>query len=390
MEIAFESAHSVAGFPDNHLRINIRAEDAEGPITREIWFSVPPDFHVHNDSVAATLATFCGTKYDTISLNFPISDHCEAALARHCSAAILKPGAIAPRVPGTEIGLSFSGGFDSLAAHLLAPNTMKLISLDFGMRFKRERTYFETHRPAAICTTNFREEGFWANDWRFMASAAILHADYLNLGTIAFGSILEATPWNFAPARSKKGVAEDPLYAAAGLVGSSPIRGLTEFGTAMVLDARGSNEIEPSLASLADPGTEKLFRKRLLIDTVRYEAGGPLPPFETYAYPRVKPDFGQSFAVDFLALYFLKLYGYETVGRWMSGLDAPDLAWLSDTDLRFYCRYNPNFITSIPERMRNEVLSGYHECGIYPYDEYDWTAFETVRAFLAQYHQVPL
>ena len=220
-----------------------------------------------------------------------------------------------------------------------------------------------------------------------MAAASMLYADYLGLGTIGFGTILEATPWNFSPRRGP--INSKGPFAAAGLADFSPIRGLTEFGTAMVIHHKADKEAELSLASVADPGTEKLFRKRLLIETARHLNGADRPEFPTYNLPTQKVPFGSSFAVDFLALYFIRLYGIQAVSAWIEGLEELDLDWVKEHSLAFYTRYNTNFVSEIPWAIRGEFLDGYHSCGILPYSELDWEEFAMVGSFLSQYHQVP-
>lgn len=388
LRIGFECNKLTGPFPYGRLEVRVVAEDDGRSDSSSISFSVPPDFFVHGDRLAAVLAALCAPVHRQIEFHFPISEDCRSYLSRHRGVEVKAAGSVSPRHPGDGIGLNFSGGYDSLAAYLLSPEKVQLISTDFGERFRRERDYFETFETT-VCKTDFREKGYASFDWRFMAAASILYADYLRLGTIGFGTILEASPWNLARRRATAAAAPDSLFKAAGLKSFSPIRGLTEFGTAMIIHQRAVHEAEKSLASVADPGTEKLFRKRLLIDTARYLDVGVRPEFSSYNLPRQKVTFGSSFAVDFLTLYFVRLYGVEEVSAWVDGLEALGLKWLGKTTLNFYVRYNTSFLPEIPRRLLPEILAGYHDCGLLPYTEADWEEFREVRSFLGQFHDIP-
>jgi len=390
LRISFKADLTPKSLAAGSLNVEVTTIEGDETSSTSLHFSLVDKFHAHQDCIGVALATLCGTKYDYIEYDFAISKQVREAIAKHCKADVVATGEIEPRQSGERTALNFSGGFDSLAAYLLAPHSVDLVSVDFGGSFARERGGFDAYSPRVICETDFRQKGFALNDWRFMAVGSILHADVLGLGAMSFGSILEATPWNFVMRRPGQIAVRDPLFGAIGLNDYSPIRGLSEFGTAMVVLSRARDGVETSLMSLAAPGTEKGFRKQLIVDTVAHHMGsGAAPDFDQYQYPREKTPFGKSFTVDFLTLYFVRLYGKDIVSRWMSGLDDLDMSWIKGLDLRFYERYATNFIHEMPSSVRNIVLDGYHDCGIYPFDEQDWVAFSKVREFLRGFHRIP-
>ncbi|WP_186312227.1 hypothetical protein, partial [Staphylococcus epidermidis] len=106
----------------------------------------------------------------------------------------------------------------------LLPADTKLVSLDFGGGFAREREFYQQFKPASIAT-NFRAEGFAENSWSFMGIGTILLRDYLDLGTLSFGAILEASPWNFQRDLIFGG-GPQPWFKAAGLNQVNPALGL--------------------------------------------------------------------------------------------------------------------------------------------------------------------
>ena len=349
----------------------------------EIFFSVPAGFFAHNDSVAAALATLCGKKYKSIKFNFPVSAACSEAVRQRTGANVSAAAKGSERQPGHNIGLNFSGGFDSLASYLLAPEQIR-VAVAFGSWFEREREFVETLKPGIICTTDFRQKGYERNDWIFMFAVSLLFADYLALGAVGLGTIFEATVWNYRFSRAKASI---PLFDAIGLRDATLTRGLTEFGTAQLMLHYAPELIDGSIISLAPAKSEKRLRKRLLIDATRHRAGGPQPDFDRYEYPKDKLTYGESYPVDFLALLFLRLYGPQLVSRWMDGLDKLDLMALDQIDVGWIYRYNPLFYEDIPGELREGVVRRMRSAAIEPFKETDWPHYRALRDVLTKFHR---
>ncbi len=356
----------------------------EGRNREQVYFTVPSGFHAHNDSIAACLATLSGKRFASIHFKFAISKRCREEIARRNGALVTARGQpIAERRPGKNIALSFSGGLDSLAAYHLAPEHLIRIAVDFGGPWTPEERFFQTLSPEAICRTNLRKRRD-RNDSTFMGAAPLLYADMFDLGGIGFGEIFETRPWNYhlRPKRpSPKG------FSAAGISNATLTRGLTQLGTARVARFYTSEAtVQASIASSASPGTEKFFRKQLLIDTVAYVHGGARPDFDNYIYPRKRLVFGGRFSIDFLTLYFLKFYGFSVVSKWMDGLDRVDQEALSKTDLGWYLRFNPLFLDEIPAGLRDAAHARLLRAGINVFQESDWAHYNSVRSFLKTVH----
>lgn len=378
--VFFSAPRTSEGF----LRFRVRNAETE----EEVAFHVPDDFHAHPDCMAACLATLCGTKYRAIHFDFPVSDPCSAAIGERTGAKVTASEPCQPRKPGQAIALNFSGGFDSLAAFQLAPAQQKTVAVDFGPRFARERHFFETLHPDLICATDFRQKGFDRNDWMFMGAVSLLFADYLDLAAISFGTIFEASAHNYR--LTPAGASRMPLAESIGLYDATFTRGLTEFGTAMIIDTYSPEMIDRSISSLADPGTEKRLRKRLLVDVVRHRRGCPAPDFDSYAYPKRKTAFGQSYAIDFLALVFAKFYGREAVSRWVDGLPADLEQKLAEIDFDWVFRFNPHFDVQIPEPLRRSVEERLSGARIERFRDEDWAGYRTVRRMLEEHHSFPV
>ena len=122
MRIEFHSSHVAGDFSSGTLIIGVtRAEDGQVSRYDEVFFALPPDYHVHNDLVAAACMAFAGHEYREAAFNFPISIACAAMLAEHYRLDAVSPvdPSLQARKPGRFLGLSFSGGLDSIGVWVL-------------------------------------------------------------------------------------------------------------------------------------------------------------------------------------------------------------------------------------------------------------------------------
>lgn len=388
MHITFETGGPGWSVDDGTFAVAVRTTEGDGTIGEDtLHFGVPGGFHAHPDCVAAALSTLCGRKYAEIAFDFPVSDRCRSMIEDCYGVAIKVPGAVARRVAGPNLMLNFSGGFDSLAAMLTAGSELPMVSMDFGPPFEREERYFSSFRTN-VCKTDLRQKGYGLNDWRFMASGSLLMADCLEAGAFGFGSIFEAAPWHFSPRTASGKPRSLGPFGAVGAMDVAWTRPLTEFGTAMVVLSRAPETVAPSLTSLASPGSEKLYRKQLLIEVASRRLGLPAPDRATFVKPKKRTPWGKAFTVDFLALFFVREYGRAFVEEWMDLPEDDEFAEASRGDLGFYLKYNPNLIGYIPPDIRNRVLNAFHECGLLPYNEIDFESFARVRKLLGRSYAV--
>ena len=143
MRVTFDSSHVRGDFSGGVLTVGIGVEDDQAGMSTwtDIEFDVPPDFHTHNDAVAAALMTLVGRKYAEVTFNFPISTFCADTLRAYYGEIAIGPvdPRAAPRAPGRRIGVNFSGGLDSTAAWLLTRalygNDFAVITTEYGQSF---------------------------------------------------------------------------------------------------------------------------------------------------------------------------------------------------------------------------------------------------------------
>lgn len=351
-----------------------------------IYFTTPDNFSTHPDCVASAYATLCGRDFQSIHFAFPVSAKCRQIIERVSQASVTSEGTTAQRKSGTRIGLNFSGGFDSLAAYLLAPEKQIRVAVDFKKGFERERAFFSKLAPEIVCETNLREKGYAKAAWQFMGAATFLYADYLDLAGAGYGTIFEATTYNYRLAPSKYPI---DYRDALDLYDATMTRGLTEFGTALVLTSLAPELVAQSRASVAPEGSEKSYRKRLLVEAASHHRGGSAPSFSGHDVPLRRCTYGTSFALDFLALAFAGLYGMEAVSTWMDGLDIVDEDALNALRFDWLFKYNQIFEDQIPPSVRSEFFDRLTQIGIGRFDDDDFRYYTAFRSILAKHHRFP-
>ena len=361
----------------------------DGNNRSDIYFELENEIIPSNDAIALAVSTFAGTNYQELSIELEISKKTKENISNFTKANVIAP------VGETEflfekrnsMILNFSGGFDSLAALSLMPSDTKLVAVDFGGWFDREREFFEKFKPYTL-KTNFRQLGLDKNSWTFMGVGAVLYAEALNAGYNVFGTILEATPMQFyrEPVAAKS--TDTHPFFDAGLKDVRYTNGLTEVGTAMVVSYYNPELAEESLKSLSSPKTEKRYRKEMLLDIVceKYQRA---VSFEKTEAPDRKVPFGKNFAVDFLCLYILKNRGMEAANGTVCDIPQEAVEFVEKHQLNFYERLNCEFVSgsTFPNnKARAEFMGKVSAAGILPYTENDYQEFRETAEFLNKYY----
>ncbi|GAB2920079.1 hypothetical protein GCM10027280_03950 [Micromonospora polyrhachis] len=233
-----------------------------------------------------------------VSFDQPVSSYFAEAIQAGWGvvAGPVDPG-LAPRAAGPVAGLSYSGGYDSLAVSLMlppetphlffrrvphprVPNRATHVKFDVAQRLVEEaggrgRRVAVVRSDLEYLTLPFP----MLPTWPAFAIGLTLLADRLDLGAIAFGTVLESRFLHNGRRFSRDGVsAWAQPFAAAGLPMLRPAAGMTEvltLGLAAGSDlgdlARscllGTNQ-SPCLACV------KCLRKELILAALRR---GPLP-----------------------------------------------------------------------------------------------------------------
>ena len=352
---------------------------------KSLYFDVPSGSDIHPDAVAASAALILSKQYNSILLDFPVSEKMREQVGSYCQAEVKTSTICAPEsLPSSGVtGLAFSGGFDSLSARDFLPGAPQLVSLDFGGAFSRERNMF--HRfNSVVVRTNLVEIGLNRNSWAFMAVGNRLLRSTLGLTSLSFGTVLEARDKYVTQIADQRQPSSSALTDLTGMPIFNPVLGLTEVATAIYVSQVYPDIVGIILSSVANPGEEKSYRKSLLLEAAALRAGKPtLPRLASPKTPQFK--WGDSYALDFLALYLIKHVGVEAVqASYAETLPAAAEALASKLQLSFYERVNPNFYLSGKRQLVGDLLRNMAYADIFPYSNIDFDEFSQVASYLLE------
>lgn len=360
-----------------------------------IYFTLNKDITVYNDLVALSLSTLCGrNNYSDIHMDLEISSYMfnkirDFTLSNLSARSLTDNIADYLQAQRNGVTLNFSGGFDSLSALCLMPKETNLVSMAFGGRFGREKGFFEKFDPIVV-STNIIETPLRSNSWSFMGIGSILTSSHYNTKFNTFGGILEASPNNFdkSPAAAKN--VTFPPFSAAGMINAPYTLGLSEVATMHVIAQAMPDMVSESLDSLAEPGTEKRYRKQVLAEIMTARHGVQLNINKLPAPTKQHFSFGQNFAADFLSLYIIKHAGYDVASNTIMNIPHEFIALSEKLSLDFYERINTNFYLNLPKELKSHF---YQKCMIYglePYTRNDWDEFLVVTNHLASHYKIAL
>lgn len=379
--------HSFVDLSEGGFECVICASDRPQP--DRVWFKMRPrPSTLSEDAMALTMSTLCGQDYSAIDIDLSISRTVFDAIREFTKAelSVRKVTDALPKGGRSGCALNFSGGFDSLAARAILPEGTPLVSVHFEGGFDREAEFFTKFDPCVV-STNFRALKYDRASWTFMGVGMLLFAETLGCRDIIFGTILEASDWQFLkdpPASRRTRIAP---FAGLGLKSPPLMQGLSEVGTAMVVAKFYPELIAGALQSLAAPGSEKLYRKYLLAKMSLENRGVSISlPECRETEPNRAAKWGEHFGCDVLSLYMIKHFGLETAQKMVRGIPDKANELAKRLSLRFLTRMNTNFLKAVPSGLAGCALSRLSDAGILPYDERDWEEFAEVRTFLSSYY----
>jgi hypothetical protein len=398
MRIELHSSHVDGDFSSGRLEVRILREDERAGVSvlDDIYVSVPPDFHAHNDLVATALLTLIGGASPDVSFNFPISTHCATLLRDYYRLTDIGPvdPALAPRVPGTRVGVAFSGGLDSTAVVVLLRELLgeptAVITNDYAYGFEFERQGFGNVAQDIVCATDFRVKGFVAGG-NFNLATPLLFADYLDLRAVANGDPLlthAVDMASLADGSPPPFLAHAPALLAGGLHDVYLARSLMTPALLRVLMVAAPQLLEPATRAAGSWGSTKPYFKGMTLRAL-YRADGLPPPvfLDTLPRPRRTFRYGDDPTNDLRALYLLSRGEDAAVRQLFPNLTRVDLAFNAGLRHTYQERYNTNSIAQVSAALRNRLLDAFQRCGIYPYDERDWHEIAILREHVPSLRQ---
>ena len=278
-----------------------------------------------------------------------------------------------------NIGLLFSGGVDSLATScLLPPESLKLIAIDYGKFYEREKNFFVGFNPH-ILKTNVRQSGYFlqmelAHPPAFSVAPLLLDQK-LKFKQLATGDIFEASQELNCTYLTK--MSFPSKYINAGRI--FPVMGLTEVGTSIICrDNFSLDVINKSVDCAEDIGTLKRYRKELLFNAV----GVPVEKHRIQNPVR----FGSDFTSDFLSLYLIKKIGLDETTTFVCDIPKEVNEFVSKNRLKFYEKYNIKAISAIGDfELQNNILrSIIKHVDLYTVE--DFKELDGVCTLLMKYH----
>lgn len=374
MHISFENFDVTA---NGTLRVDLVKD-----VRRELLIQLPWSFVPDDDLLALAMSTFVGRRYQSVHFDLDLGPGCLAVLEQATGARVeALPGQDRRRRPGSATALSFSGGFDSLAARAVLPSDVELVSLDLGGRFARERDFFERFSPHVVAT-NLVELGLNRNHWSFMLFGLILLRDELDLGTYATGGILGSALPRMLRNGLDQAAATLPQFRHLGVTMFNPVAGVTEVGALALATLDEPTSIPASLASVANPKEEKAFRKSVMVEAVTRALELPTPRLPQ---PFVRPWFawGDYYATDLSSLFVMKQLGTEVIEpSYAGGVPQRVAEAVDELSLDFQLRVNPDAYQGVP----GDRLAGLYERlasrGIRPWGRRDWEEAAAVDALV--------
>lgn len=344
-----------------------------------IFFESEDIEHLSNVNIAvALLATVKG--YKTINIDLPLDLETQSDLREIFN---VKFSGEIKRVHmdsnKKNIGLLFSGGVDSLAASCLMPaESLKLVAIDYGKFYEREKNFFSQFNPH-ILRTNVRQSGYFiqmelAHPPAFSVAPLLLD-EKLKFKQLATGDIFEASQELNCAYLAKMGFPSK--YINAGRI--FPVMGLTEVGTSIICRNNFSLDvIKKNVDCAEEVGTLKRYRKELLFNAVGV-------PVEKHRIQNpVK--FGSDFTSDFLSLYLIKKLGLDETTTFVYDIPKEVREFVSKNRLEFYDKYNIKAISAIGDfKLQNDILGSIiKHVDLYTIE--DFKELDGVCALLMKYH----
>jgi len=360
-----------------------------------VHFNINKQIELNHDLIALSLSTLCGrNNYTDIFMDIEVSSFMHQKITDF-TLSNFKANKInmdQPQYTSEQrdgITLNFSGGFDSLCALCLMPEATNLVSMDFGGRFGREKGFFQKFKPIVL-STNIIDTPLRSNSWSFMGIASILTSSHYKTKYNTFGGILEASPNNFDrnPIAAKN--ISFPPFAAVNMLNAPYTLGLSEVATMHIIAQAMPDMVSESLDSLAEPGTEKRYRKQVLAEIMSNRYGIALPINKLPAPSKPHFTFGQNFAADFLSLYIIKHAGYDIASHTISDIPEDLIELASKLEMNFYERINTNFYTNFPQELKSDFYSKCLKYNLDPYTRKDWDEFLVVTKRLSSHYKISL
>lgn len=266
------------------------------------------------------------------------------------------------RVGGKDIGLAFSTGVDSTAVHLLYPEA-KLVYLErdgieqgllnqenaFRMINNMEDSVLIIKSNIEVIRTKFGLPAGYPTNLG-MGVPVMLLADYLNLGILSYGKVLDDQFFlkgcfeNY----SEEYLKDQDILFSAGLLGFYPVVGCSEVITTEMVDNSKYKEFSFScIRGKEGKGCNncyKCFRKNMLRGE-EYKVNEETNTFTKKDIPKMATSL---------------LYAFK---KRKEDLSLLDLEYLNDLDVKMLNKVYPEAYYIYPKEMQEDLFNRLNKCG---------------------------
>jgi len=337
-----------------------------------------------NDAIVCALSTLFRRNYSKIYINLRMSSRILKNIENSNKVEITCNGITRnQRETRNGYSLNFSGGFDSLACIYLLPEDTKLMSVDYDSKAinGREYEFFSLFNEVNIVKTNVRK--FFRVSSLMNSISSLLYSNTHGIKTQFSGNVLCSGPNGFM--KMDKEVAK--VRAPNGIEHIQLTYGLTQVATTIIACHYAPEYISKSLDSCADVGSEKYYRKQLLVRLASQKLGKNIKIDSDKPQEKILSWGDINVGVDFIGIYFLKKFGIDFINATHMVNIPNEIIEITNTlSLSFYERYNTNRLYEIPKDIRGYFLSRLSDAGIIPYTEKDWKEFRIIANCLAKYY----
>lgn len=352
--------------------------------TEELWFKFSSAPNLDGDTLSIALSTLCGTKFSNIYFEWEVSEIARKKISEWTGADVRSKGSsgnhhLAPQLSDSSV-LNFSGGLDSLACLACLGEAVELVSLDFGGRFSREMNFFQQFNTKII-STNLTKTSLRKNSWSFMGLGALLYRNVLKGKYLTFGSVLEAGSLRLSSPQTR--TSTFPPFKIAKYQNANSVAGVSEAGTIAIVRKFFPKQLAGSLKSVASPGEEKFYRKNALAEIVGSELGFSFPPTRTSKRHRIHYQFGENFAVDLTALYFLSRDRGDLAKKLINSVPPELDSITSDLSFDFMLKADQNYYSTYPSCLRPQLDRTFEEAGLSWYSKGDYEEVNALKSILS-------
>ncbi|WP_086427980.1 hypothetical protein [Staphylococcus cornubiensis] len=344
-----------------------------------IRFEMADPIEVRDDLVAEALAALCGQYYDTIEMEWKVSQRTKQQIEKRTGAQLVCKTRmlfwnINKMMRQDVKTLNFNGDVYNLSALALTPGDVNYVSLDFGQESAYMYDMFDEWQ-SRIVKTNVMDTHFPLITSDYYMIGSILYKDFFNTTYMVTGLQLNPLTVNMTKI--------DAEQAIAGMINMPHSLGLTAVGHTKIACQRWPHMLEQACDAVRTSQPYIGAQQRMLIDIENERGRLGLGTYANQVQP-THISWGTDQRLDFLALYILKYGGRAQAEKLVQHIPVEAETLVQQCDFQFYERYYPGVLHYMEKSIREAVQQQLEKYGVLLFSEMDWQNFMTVRTWIQQ------